>query len=80
MTHDAGNIPIGEFADLKSEVHHLGDRVQETRAQVDKLGSEFGRVAGEVRYMGRTIRWAASVLGALIVSGIGAVIYKVVQR
>jgi hypothetical protein len=75
-----GNVPVIEFAELKSEVHHLGIAVGETREQVDRLGGEFGRVASEVHYLSRTIRWAATVLGALIVSGAGAVVYKVIQR
>ena len=73
-----GQSPIAQFAKLESEVHHLREDQNQTRDQLGKLDAAFGRVATEVHMMRGTVRWAAGVLGAIIATGVAAVLWRVV--
>lgn len=67
-----GSVPEADFVELKSEVHHLASDVNELKTSV----KSFARVANEVHYLSKTIKWAGGIVGAVLATGIATLIWR----
>ena len=88
---DSGAIPLEEFAELRSEVHHLISDFREhktdTRSRFDKedvsiesLKTSMNGVSAELGHLTKTIKLASAILGPTLLAVIVALLTKVFTK
>jgi hypothetical protein len=83
--NDTGAVPIEEFAEIRSEVHHLqrdlGEHRQDMRGRIDKIETEVDGVkesvlgfGSDLKHLSTIMIWIGGGIGAVLLTVLGAVL------